>query len=155
VILRHFYSKSPEKSERKSYLKIGLRWGSIFLLFFWAPAYGFTPPGASNLPPTIQVRGQNVDLHQLKNPLKKDSSHLKQYIKEGGSLYFKNCFLCHGDLLDGKGVFSDRFFPPPANLHQLYPSKSENYVYWRIMKGGAGGGKNRSLKTPLPSSKSP
>ena len=123
---------------QKTFFIIRLPWGLIFLLFFWAPAFGFTSPRASDLPPTLHVRGQNIDLHQLKNPLRNDPRRLKQHIKEGGVLYFKNCFLCHGDLLDGQGVFGDSFFPPPANLHQLYPTKRDNYVFWRIMKGGAG-----------------
>lgn len=138
VNLRTIFSNSAPQWEHKDCLKIGLLWGLILLVFFSIPSPGFTLPMASDLPPTIQVRGQDIDLPRLINPLKEDPSRLKQHLKDGGVLYFKNCFLCHGDLLDGKGVFGDSFFPPPANLHQLYPTKRDNYVFWRIMKGGVG-----------------
>lgn len=92
------------------------------------------------MPDSITVKGKEIALKNLRNPLRADSANLKKLVREGGEIYFKNCFLCHGDLLDGSGVFGDRFFPKPANFTapQSILSKPESYAYWRIMKGGKG-----------------
>ena len=92
------------------------------------------------MPETITVRNQEVALKNLKNPLRQDQGNLTKYIREGGEIYFKNCFLCHGDLLDGKGIFGESFFPPPADFtHSAsVTTLPESYAYWRIMKGGQG-----------------
>ena len=99
------------------------------------------PPLPENMPDTINVRGKEVNLGKLKNPLRsKPAEQMVQSLHEGGNIYFKNCFLCHGDLLDGKGIFGESFFPRPADF--THPksilSKPESYAYWRIMKGGRG-----------------
>jgi cytochrome c len=104
-----------------------------------SPSLAFSSPKGSDLPDTISIKGQRVQLKNRVNPLRQDSKNLKQYIKKGGENYFKKCFLCHGDLMDGKGLFGDRFFPPPADFHKaIAQGKSENYFFWRIMKGGKG-----------------
>lgn len=91
-------------------------------------------------PDSILVKGKEIALNDLKNPLRFDAENLKKHLREGGEIYFKNCYLCHGDLLDGSGVFGDRFFPKPANFKspQSILSRPESYAYWRIMKGGRG-----------------
>jgi len=99
----------------------------------------FSPPKASDLPDAIKIKGQETQLKALTNPLRRDSSNLKKHIKSGGESYFKHCFLCHGDLMDGRGLFGNRFSPPPADFKQaITQGKSENYFFWRIMKGGKG-----------------
>ncbi len=41
--------------------------------------------------------------------------------------------------MNGQGLFGDRFAPPPADFHKaIAQGKSENYFFWRIMKGGRG-----------------
>ena len=41
--------------------------------------------------------------------------------------------------MNGRGLFGDRFSPPPADFHKaIAQGKSENYFFWRIMKGGKG-----------------
>jgi len=114
---------------------------SLFAFLCW-PAAGvvsaFAPPALSDMPESAFIYGRTVNLADLKNPL--DPGKKSQHVREGGVLYFKNCFLCHGDLLDGKGVFGESFFPPPADL--AHPksilSKSPAYSFWRIAKGGPG-----------------
>ena len=99
----------------------------------------FVPPKATDLPDDIHIKNQKIHLKDLKNPLREDSKNLINYIKEGGKTYFKHCFLCHGDLMGGKGLFGTRFFPPAANFHKsITQGKSESYFFWRIMKGGKG-----------------
>ncbi|KMP11969.1 Triheme cytochrome c [Candidatus Nitromaritima sp. SCGC AAA799-C22] len=102
-----------------------------------SPVYAFDSPGASDMPATLQVDGRQVSLKELKNPFPAGSD---QAVQEGAEIYIKNCVLCHGDLLDGKGLFGESFFPRPANFLQE-PSvlnKPPAYAYWRIMKGGPG-----------------
>jgi len=96
----------------------------------------FDDPGSIEMPSTIQVNDKSISLQNLKNPI--TESH--QAFLDGSKIYIENCVLCHGDLLNGKGLYSESFFPPPANfLHpQSILSKPKSYAYWRIMKGGSG-----------------
>ena len=107
---------------------------------FPSSAFAVALPSTGDMPETITVRNQEVALKNLKNPLRQDQGNLTKYIREGGEIYFKNCFLCHGDLLDGKGIFGESFFPPPADFtHSAsVTTLPESYAYWRIMKGGQG-----------------
>lgn len=118
----------------------GLIGAVLALLFQVSPVFAFTAPEGSDLPGTITVGDTTYSLANLDNPLRKDKSKLDAWVEEGGKLYFKHCYLCHGDLKDGEGVFGDRFSPPPANLRKLVfdADKGESYAFWRIAKGGKG-----------------
>jgi len=121
------------------WIQVGLLAGLIAVLFPSTPSLAFTSPKATDTPDTLSVGGQAVRLNDLKNPLRQDSIKLKKYIKEGGITYFKNCFLCHGDLMDGRGLFGNRFFPHPADFHKaIDQGKSESHFFWRILKGAQG-----------------
>jgi mono/diheme cytochrome c family protein len=121
-----------------------------FLLFFFAVffqlifgsayTYAFSSPSLSDAPENISIDGKSVTLKTLTNPLRDNSNSLQKVLLEGKEIYFKNCYLCHGDLLDGKGVFSDSLFPPPANFNapKGILDKPEYYTFWRIAKGGKG-----------------
>jgi len=113
---------------------------TCFLLFIPFSAYPDVLPSVIDMPETIRVQGKEVALKNLNNPLLKDQANLTKHIREGGEVYFKNCFLCHGDLMDGRGLFGDRFFPPPADFtHSVsVVTLPQSYAYWRIMKGGPG-----------------
>lgn len=110
------------------------------LVFLPVSSLAFALPSAANMPESIMVRGKSVALKHLENPLRQDQANLAKNIHEGGTVYFKKCFLCHGDHLDGKGLFGDRFFPPPADFthSNSVVNLPESYAYWRIMKGGQG-----------------
>lgn len=114
----------------------------IGALALWVsfPDEGLTAPLQTDIPETITLKGEQVVLKDLSNPFRAEPGKRDVYVREGGEIYFKHCFLCHGDLLDGKGVFGDRFFPPPANFKhpESILSKPEYYTFWRIMKGGKG-----------------
>ena len=100
------------------------------------PLLAFTSPGTVDMPEAISVEGRRVLLKDLKNPVTGSDSAFK----EGAEVYIKNCVLCHGDLLDGNGLFGKSFFPRPADF--LHPesilSKPQSFAYWRIMTGGLG-----------------
>ena len=116
-------------------LIVGLVWGMLPL----SSPLAFTQPEASNLPDAINIKAQEIPLKNLLNPLRESPEKLKQNIKSGGEVYFKHCFLCHGDLMDGQGLFGSRLSPPPADFNKaVAQGKSENYFFWRIMKGGKG-----------------
>jgi len=115
--------------------------GLIYLFFFCflatsAPVWGFTPPPSEGVPKTFLYKDQTITLKNLTNPFKDDH----KVLKEGGTLYTRNCFFCHGDLLDGNGLFGKSFFPPPADFTRLDSilSRPQAYTFWRIMKGGQG-----------------
>ena len=64
----------------------------------------------------------------------------EENIREGGVLYTRNCASCHGDALDGEGLFARAFQPQPANFRDTgtIAQLDENYVFWRIKEGGPG-----------------
>ena len=109
---------------------------ALLLLTLPSSLLGFTAPTSKDIPKSITLKGKEFSLENIKNPFSSDP----ETIKEGGEIYIKNCFLCHGDLLDGKGLFGESFFPAPANFTQKNSvvSKTPAYAFWRIMKGGKG-----------------
>ena len=117
-------------------------WLSVFhLLLLYtlttsAPTWGFTPPPSEDVPKTFTLKGKQITLNSLSNPYKNDP----QALNKGGALYTKHCFFCHGDLLDGNGLFGKSFSPPPADFTRLDSilSRPQAYTFWRIMKGGKG-----------------
>lgn len=96
----------------------------------------FEPPIASRVihpapPPEVAA---------LFNELRDDKANLERHIEEGGVVYFKNCFFCHGDALDGKGPFAHGMNPPPADFQDpgTIAQLTESFVFWRISTGGPG-----------------
>jgi len=109
---------------------------ALLLLVFPSVLWGFHAPTSKEIPESITLDGKKVSLKGIKNPFSADPDT----VKEGGELYIKNCFLCHGDLLDGKGIFGESFFPNPANFTKKgsLAVTTPAYAFWRIMKGGKG-----------------
>ncbi len=133
------HRKKMLKTQAAQWLQAGFLAGLMAILFPSNLSLAFTSPKTSDAPETLSVGGQELRFKDLKNPFRQDSNNLKNYIKEGGITYFKNCFLCHGDLMDGRGLFGDRFFPHPADFNQaIAENKSESYFFWRILKGAQG-----------------
>jgi cytochrome c len=120
-------------------IQVGLIAGMVWSALPLSSPLAFQTPKASDLPDAISIKSQEVPLKNLINPLRQYPKNIKQHIKNGGTTYFKRCFLCHGDLMNGQGFFGDRLSPPPADFHKaITQGKSENYFFWRIMKGGKG-----------------
>ncbi|MBT5551376.1 MAG: c-type cytochrome [Nitrospina sp.] len=142
--MRSFLEPPKEKNwgvSLKPLIKPGIFSGVFHLLLFYsialsAPAWGLTPLPSEDVPKTFTLKGKEISLKELTNPLKKDPKAINQ----GGTLYTKHCFFCHGDLLDGNGVFGKSFSPAPANFTRLDSilSRPQAYTFWRIMKGGQG-----------------
>ena len=95
-------------------------------------------------PAQLKAYGKTFDLGSLENPLRKtgkeDPEAFKALVKEGGEVYFKNCFFCHGDKLDGKGHYAHALEPRPLPFTggDTIAQLQESYVFWRILKGGPG-----------------
>lgn len=103
-------------------------------------------------PTTLRAYNKTFDLTTLENPvrvqllqqLKTDPAQAwKSYaaaVEKGSSIYYRNCFYCHGDLLDGHGMFAKSLTPPPANFRDVgtIAQLQEAFLFWRITKGGPG-----------------
>lgn len=95
-------------------------------------------------PAWFSAWGKTYNLSTLVNPLreleKKDPGRFNDLVRDGGALYFKNCFYCHGGKLDGHGHYAHAFDPPPLPFQgqDTIAQLAESYVFWRIAKGGAG-----------------
>lgn len=110
---------------------------------------GIAPPSglraAHPAPPAlVRAYGKTFDLAKLENPFRKtekeDPEAFKSLVKEGGDIYFKNCFFCHGDKLDGRGHYAHALEPKPLPFvgNDTIAQLQESYVFWRILTGGPG-----------------
>lgn len=103
-------------------------------------------------PSKLKVFNKTFDLSTLENPVRtqvleqlgSDNEQAmaiyNQSVTSGSEVYFKNCFFCHGDLLDGDGPFAKAFNPIPANFQDVgtIAQLQEAFLFWRITTGGPG-----------------
>jgi len=92
-------------------------------------------------PPTsITVHGKRMATADLHNPFRAPGPELDQSIAAGKTLYYQNCFFCHGDALAGDGHFAQALRPIPANFRDVgtISMLQESYVFWRVASGGPG-----------------
>ncbi len=74
------------------------------------------------------------------NPWDPDAEGYIKYVREGGEIFFQNCHFCHGDNLNGRGLWAYAFNPIPANFTDAgtIAQLQETFVFWRVSKGGIG-----------------
>lgn len=104
-------------------------------------------------PASTKVHGKTYALETLQNPFRtdeqdnykdsfpfEDDSKYMKAVTEGGVLFFENCHYCHGDQLNGLGMFSHVFNPTPANFIDpgTIAMLRESFLFWRVAKGGPG-----------------
>ncbi len=106
-------------------------------------------------PATTKVHGKTYPLESTNNPfrideqdnykdsfpfLDADKQEYMKYVTEGGTIFFQNCHYCHGDQLNGLGMFSHVFNPTPANFIDpgTIAMLQESFLFWRVAKGGPG-----------------
>lgn len=107
-----------------------------------APVAGRTihppPPGS------ITFKGRTVDLATEDNPYRRlateDPTAFSAHVDNGRRVYYENCVFCHGDNMEGDGIFAHGFDPIPANFQDAttIAMLQESYLFWRIAKGGPG-----------------
>ena len=106
-------------------------------------------------PATTKVHGKTYPLESTNNPfrideqdnykdsfpfLDADKHEYMKYVTEGGTIFFQNCHYCHGDQLNGLGMFSHVLNPTPANFIDpgTIAMLQEAFLFWRVSKGGPG-----------------
>ena len=93
-------------------------------------------------PGTITIQGEEYVLEGLKSPIrnKEDNGVAPADLMAGREIYVRNCIFCHGDALEGNGMFANVLRPRPANFRDsgTIAQLSESYVFWRVAKGGPG-----------------
>ena len=96
--------------------------------------------GSGQTDPPVDPPGVHFSLPgkylEVKNPLPWTEANIRQ----GGLLYMQNCAVCHGDALDGNGLFARAWQPWPGNFTESgsIAQLDENYVFWRIKEGAPG-----------------
>jgi len=144
--------------------KKAVRWGFLVIIpvIMGYTTYGFVKPSLDTpvelrqvhpAPPgSLRVFNKSYDLAKLENPLRtkileefkaNPETGWKTYetvVGEGREVYYRNCFYCHGDLLDGKGPYGHGFNPQPANFQDVgtIAQLQEAFLFWRISTGGPG-----------------
>jgi len=95
-------------------------------------------------PDYFMAYGKKFEVQKTVNPFraleKTDLGEFKKAVKEGGRIYFKNCFFCHGARLNGRGHYAGAFNPSPLPFSgaNTIAQLQESYLFWRIVKGGPG-----------------
>lgn len=106
------------------------------------PALGRTIHPAP--PQEMSFKGKKIDLLKVENPYRtleqSDPQEFAVHVEQGRRVYFENCVFCHGDQLDGEGIFAHGFDPKPANFADptTIVMLQEGYLFWRISTGGPG-----------------
>jgi hypothetical protein len=74
------------------------------------------------------------------NPWDPNAKGYIKHVREGGEIFFQNCHFCHGDNLNGRGLWAFAFNPIPANFTDsgTIAQLQETFVFWRVAKGGIG-----------------
>ncbi|MGB5079113.1 MAG: c-type cytochrome [Burkholderiales bacterium] len=103
-------------------------------------------------PAGLKVYDKAYDLAKLENPVRMQvlkqlegdaDAAWKTYreaVQAGSLVYFRNCFYCHGDLLNGKGHFAAGLDPLPTDFGDVgtIAQLQESFLFWRITTGGPG-----------------
>ncbi|MDK1023129.1 MAG: cytochrome c [Gammaproteobacteria bacterium] len=129
------FVRDPRPSPTKRRLQVAL----LIVLPLFAGWVTFRQSVAV-LEPPIDPPGIHFNLPNryisVRNPL----PWTEENISEGGALFTKYCAMCHGDTLDGNGLFARALQPRPANFRDsgTIAQLDENYVFWRIKEGAPG-----------------
>jgi hypothetical protein len=113
-------------------------------IFVWFNMYGRLGEGVeAPLEQRVIHPAPPSEVMGLHNPFnKEDIEEVEKavYIEEGRQVYFKNCVFCHGDMLDGHGIFASGINPLPANFQDpgTIAMLQESFLFWRVSTGGIG-----------------
>ena len=92
----------------------------------------------------MTFRGKKINILKAANPFRelevKDQKSFGEHVAAGRTIYYQNCVFCHGDNMQGNGIFAYGYDPQPANFDDptTIAMLQESYLFWRIAKGGPG-----------------
>ena len=95
-------------------------------------------------PASITFKGKKMDLVAATNPYREleegEPEDFRHHVDNGRKVYYQNCVFCHGDDMEGKGIFAHSFDPIPANFGDptTIAMLQESYLFWRVAKGALG-----------------
>ena len=95
-------------------------------------------------PPMITVHDKKIEIEAGDNPFRaletSNPEEFRRHVENGRQVYYRNCVFCHGDDMEGNGMFAHALNPIPTNFAdgQTLPNLSETFLFWRISKGGPG-----------------
>jgi mono/diheme cytochrome c family protein len=95
-------------------------------------------------PANIVLKGRNINLTSIVNPYREleesNPQNFENHTKNGRRIYYQNCAFCHGDNMEGNGIFWHGLDPIPANFADptTIAMLQESYLFWRIAKGAPG-----------------
>lgn len=140
-------------TERRFAPVLGLTMLAIPALYAWSIYAGMTrdplppvfPRTVHPAPPdAITVHGEDVEVGTVDNPYRhleeSDPEAFAAHIESGRSVYYENCFYCHGDLMAGEGMYAHALNPIPTNFQDpgTIAMLREAFLFWRIAKGAPG-----------------
>ena len=95
-------------------------------------------------PSEIDFKGKRIDVLTAENPFRhleeEDPDAFHEHVAKGKQVYYRGCVFCHGDNLEGDGLYAHGLSPIPANLADpgTIAQLQESFLFWRIAKGGPG-----------------
>ena len=95
-------------------------------------------------PSEITVHDKTIPIDAGDNPFRKletsNPQEFRKHVENGRQIYYRNCVFCHGDNLDGNGMFVHGLDPIPTNFADgdTIANLRETFLFWRIAKGGPG-----------------
>jgi len=95
-------------------------------------------------PASVSFNGKTIDLVSGHNPYREleesDADAFAAHVDNGRRVYHQNCVFCHGDNMEGNGIFAHALDPIPANFADpnTIGMLQETYLFWRVAKGAPG-----------------
>ena len=138
----------PEKKRQRLALAVVLPLFAAYLGYVGARVEAAPPAQQRTVHPAppneIDFKGKRIDLMTVENPFRhleeEDPDVFDQHVAKGKDVYYRNCVFCHGDNLEGDGLYAHGLSPIPANLADpgTIAQLQESFLFWRIAKGGPG-----------------
>jgi mono/diheme cytochrome c family protein len=103
-----------------------------------------SPPSSIKGQGLGDVEGYELDVINGANPLREaqhsNPEKFQEYLTRGKTVYYQNCYYCHGDNMAADGNFASAVKPPPADFTDpgTIAMLTETFLFWRIAKGGPG-----------------
>jgi mono/diheme cytochrome c family protein len=88
--------------------------------------------GGGNGAPAAERPDPPAEFAGMTNPFAGDT----QAASAGQETYVVNCASCHGDEGLGDGPAAGSLDPAPGDLRDTAQQAGDDYIYWRIAKGG-------------------